>query len=187
MGYLTSTSPPRGEICIRGPAVTCGYYKDVARTKEDIEENGWFHTGDVGEWTECGTLRVIDRKKNIFKLAQGEVCFVLFIDFNITPFILSLFFSSFFFFFIFFFFIFSFFIFHILFFFYFFSPILSSPSGILYLTPYQYIAAERIELLLSNSRFVGQVWVYGDSFRDCCVCFVTLNRFHFPEYEKKVS
>jgi long-chain acyl-CoA synthetase len=95
--YDPNGSVPCGEIAIRGPNVSPGYFRDPEKTAEAFR-NGWFYTGDIGRWNPDGTLSIIDRKKNIFKLSQGE-----------------------------------------------------------------YIAVEKLEGIYIKSRFVSQIWVYGDS------------------------
>jgi len=99
MNYLSAQDPPTGEICTRSVCNFSGYHKNKEETDKMLEADGWLHTGDIGRWNQDGTLSIIDRKKNIFKLAQGE-----------------------------------------------------------------YVAAEKIEMALSKSKYISQPWVYGNSF-----------------------
>jgi len=108
MEYTTDKSPPTGEVVCRGPCVFAGYHKNQAETDKVLTKDGWLHTGDIGRWNPDGTLSIIDRKKNIFKLAQGE-----------------------------------------------------------------YIAAEKIEMALSKSKYISQPWVYGNSFLPMLVAVIT--------------
>ncbi|MCJ1400898.1 long-chain fatty acid-CoA ligase [Xylographa trunciseda] len=71
-GYYSSSNPPQGEIWIRGDPVIDKYFDNEEETRESITSDGWFKTGDVGEWDRYGHLRIIDRKKNMVKTLNGE-------------------------------------------------------------------------------------------------------------------
>lgn len=61
-----------GEILARGPSVFMGYHKDPVATQDAFTDDGWFKTGDVGQWTEDGFLKIVDRKKDILVTAGGK-------------------------------------------------------------------------------------------------------------------
>ncbi|VDM41763.1 unnamed protein product [Toxocara canis] len=105
LGYFAKDNV--GEICIRGYNIFKGYYKDEEKTRETLDEDGWLHSGDIGRWTKNGVLQIIDRKKNIFKLQQGE-----------------------------------------------------------------YIAPDKIETIYAHSKFVRNVFVYGESLKSSLIAIV---------------
>ena len=57
---------------MKGASVTSGYYKRPEKTAEAFDKDGWFKTGDVVMVYPNGSIKIIDRSKNIFKLSQGE-------------------------------------------------------------------------------------------------------------------
>ncbi|KAF9777881.1 hypothetical protein BJ322DRAFT_1094908 [Thelephora terrestris] len=73
MGYSVEDKPyPRGELLIRGDSTFTRYHKNPESTREAKDEEGWVHTGDIAAIDECGRFQIIDRIKNIMKLANGE-------------------------------------------------------------------------------------------------------------------
>lgn len=70
-GYFAKNN--QGEVLIKGLPVLKEYYKNDEETRKAFEyESGWFSTGDIGEWTKSGALKIIDRKKNLVKTQNGE-------------------------------------------------------------------------------------------------------------------
>ena len=61
-----------GEICYKGPNLMMGYYKNEEKTKEVIDEKGYFHTGDIGVIDKDGFLKITDRKKEMWKTSGGK-------------------------------------------------------------------------------------------------------------------
>lgn len=73
MEYLSTDKPhPRGELLIRSSTLFREYFKNEEETRKAIDSEGWFHTGDICSIDELGRFKIIDRRKNVLKLAQGE-------------------------------------------------------------------------------------------------------------------
>ena len=62
----------RGEVWVKGDNVGLGYYMLPEKTKEEFDDDGWFHTGDIGQFASDGSVQIVDRKKNLIKLKGGE-------------------------------------------------------------------------------------------------------------------
>ena len=73
MEYFATDKPqPRGELLIRGNSVFAGYYRNEEETKKAFTSDGWFRTGDIATVDKLGRFQIIDRVKNVLKLAHGE-------------------------------------------------------------------------------------------------------------------
>lgn len=69
--YFSTDKPfPRGEICVITKSMFCGYLN--SNIQIDLDSDGYYHTGDIGQLEDENTLKLIDRRKNVFKLSQGE-------------------------------------------------------------------------------------------------------------------
>lgn len=73
MDYSVDSNPPVGELVVRGPSSFSGYFRNEEETKAVMcGEEGWVRTGDICQLLPNGSIRIVDRRKNIFKLSQGE-------------------------------------------------------------------------------------------------------------------
>ena len=73
MDYLSTDKPyPRGEMLVRGTTLFKEYYRSPEETAKAIDADGWFRTGDIASIDEMGRFTIIDRRKNVLKLAHGE-------------------------------------------------------------------------------------------------------------------
>ena len=117
MGYYSTNQTPEGECLFWGPSIMSGYFCNPEKTAEAFEgppENGWLRSGDVVRVFDNGSIKIIDRAKNIFKLSQGE-----------------------------------------------------------------YVAPEKIENILIQSPWLGQVWLHGDSLHNHTILIAVVDEIKF--------
>lgn len=79
-GVAVKIAEEDGEILVKGPNLMQGYYKNPEATAEVMDNEGWFHTGDVGTFVEGRFLKITDRKKEIFKTSSGKYIAPLMIE-----------------------------------------------------------------------------------------------------------
>ncbi|MES2565447.1 MAG: long-chain fatty acid--CoA ligase [Bacteroidota bacterium] len=79
-GVSVKIAEEDGEILVKGPNLMQGYYKNPEATAEVMDNEGWFHTGDVGTFIEGRFLKITDRKKEIFKTSSGKYIAPLMIE-----------------------------------------------------------------------------------------------------------
>ncbi|KAH6887986.1 hypothetical protein B0T10DRAFT_64906 [Thelonectria olida] len=72
LGYDADATPPQGEIWLRGKPIMTKYWDNPEETEKALTPDGWFKTGDIGEFDASGHLKVIDRVKNLVKMQGGE-------------------------------------------------------------------------------------------------------------------
>ncbi len=72
LNYYSSSNPPQGEVLLRGAPILSEYYENPDETAKAVTADGWFRTGDIGEFEANGHVRIIDRVKNLVKLQGGE-------------------------------------------------------------------------------------------------------------------
>ncbi|KAK8034854.1 Long-chain acyl-CoA synthetase [Apiospora rasikravindrae] len=72
LAYSADDEVPQGEIWLKGMPVMTGYFKNPEETSKALTPDGWFKTGDIGEFDTKGHLRIIDRVKNLVKMQGGE-------------------------------------------------------------------------------------------------------------------
>jgi long-chain acyl-CoA synthetase len=72
LAIIVSDNPPKGELLVRSTSSIKGYFNNTEDTERNFDSEGFFRTGDIVEQLGPRNIRIIDRKKNIFKLSQGE-------------------------------------------------------------------------------------------------------------------
>ncbi|KAL8446644.1 hypothetical protein Emag_004704 [Eimeria magna] len=140
--YSITDSIPKGELCVRGPTVSQGYFNNASETSASFDKEGWLHTGDIAALLPNGGIQIIDRKKNIFKLAQvwslyvsgsEDGCFARILDW---------------------------------------CSFEGDCSIVFLDLQGEYVAPEKIETVYAQSRFVAQCFVFGFSSENSLVAIV---------------